>query len=329
MVGSYASTVAASTEPPAARPRLSVVSAIEADQYSKALDGFALDVVRTGPGFGPNLVRNAHVSGALVAAGLIQFPVLGRTSVAEDTVVAVTITTAPPGSRWCGIDLAAGTTLLYGPGAEHTGISLAGLAYSLVAVPTAAIRTTAGQRRTHVRLPALGTVSVVPPTAQGRRLAATLRRGGSLTAALAPGMGEDVVTSLVENLALSSRRLRGGTGVQSSRHIVRLSVELSDSLGRAPTLGELCGATHTSERRLRHAFTETLGEPPGRYFRHRALNQARSRLLDETSLGSVTRVAADLGYTNHGRFASQYQDLFGELPSRTAAAARYPRRSPS
>lgn len=75
---------------------------------------------------------------------------------------------------------------------------------------------------------------------------------------------------------------------------------------------------HVSERRLRSAFTETVGMAPLKYFHYRLLNEARSRFIaTENGHETVGVIALDLGFTHLGRFASRYQQLFGELPSAT------------
>ena len=121
------------------------------------------------------------------------------------------------------------------------------------------------------------------------------------------------VTSLVsEGRACSTRRL-------DSRSIVREAIDfVEDTRHYRPTMGELCGATNTSESRVRQAFVELFDAPPTLYFRRRLLDRLRNDLLhtDPTS-GSVTGVATSLGVTQFGRVAGRYQSTFDELPSET------------
>lgn len=61
--------------------------------------------------------------------------------------------------------------------------------------------------------------------------------------------------------------------------------------------------------------------PPTRYFRCRALNNARQRLIDSPQgVVTVSDVAVEHGFTHLGRFAHRYEETFGELPSATLAA---------
>ena len=83
-------------------------------------------------------------------------------------------------------------------------------------------------------------------------------------------------------------------------------------------MSELCLAAHVSERRLRKAFVDEFDQPPSRFFRIWALNEAHRRLAtDESGRINVTRVATDLGFGHLGRFSGQYRSLYGEAPSST------------
>ena len=55
-----------------------------------------------------------------------------------------------------------------------------------------------------------------------------------------------------------------------------------------------------------------------RFFRERALNEARRRLNhDDPDTATVTEVATSLGFDHLGRFSGYYKELFGECPSMT------------
>lgn len=73
-----------------------------------------------------------------------------------------------------------------------------------------------------------------------------------------------------------------------------------------------------SVRTLHAAFRERLDTTPMGYVRSVRLERARAELLraDPATL-SVSEVAARLGFVHLSRFAQQYRDRFGELPSVT------------
>jgi AraC-like DNA-binding protein len=73
-----------------------------------------------------------------------------------------------------------------------------------------------------------------------------------------------------------------------------------------------------SARALQTAFRRHLGTSPTEYLRSVRLDAARAQLLEgapETT--SVARVARACGFGHFGRFASAYEERFGELPSVT------------
>jgi AraC-like DNA-binding protein len=81
---------------------------------------------------------------------------------------------------------------------------------------------------------------------------------------------------------------------------------------------ELCRAIGVSERTLRVCCQEQLGVGPKRYLLFRRLHLARRALrkgLPDTT--TVTEIATRYGFWHFGRFAGEYQSLFGEPPSST------------
>ena len=126
---------------------------------------------------------------------------------------------------------------------------------------------------------------------------------------------------LVEEIA---RALNGGgppaepRGRVTSFALVCDALEFAAAHGyRRTTVGEMCVGISTSEGRLREAFRSIFGVGPKAFLTAHALNDARRQLLDPTSNATVTHAAADLGFWHFGRFARDYRELFGELPSET------------
>jgi AraC-like DNA-binding protein len=301
--------------------RSCLVVADEVDGYAAAFPGIRLDVVRTGIGFGPDIVRSFRSDDAVIASGVIGFPTLDRAYIANDRLVAALVTSAPPGSRWCEMDLEPGTVFLYGPGAEHTGISRAGTGFSLAFIELDRIAQLADRLHLPIRLPGRGSVEALDPTPSVRTLAATLssRRDPTASDAFGPSHALSALHAVTAVLSEDSSNVRGGVcnGIDS-RHVVQVCVTYVDAIGRMPSIAELCMLAHVSERRLREAFTDTMGVAPIKYFRYRMLTAARQRLLAGCrECVSVSYVAMDLGFGHFGRFAARYQRVFGELPSET------------
>ncbi len=101
--------------------------------------------------------------------------------------------------------------------------------------------------------------------------------------------------------------------------LIAKAVELiEDSPETTATVSGLVAALDVSERSVQTGFQRFLGVSPQRFIALRRLHRARRRLmagsLPDTT---VTRVAAEVGIWDFGRFAQRYAKLFGEKPSET------------
>jgi AraC-like DNA-binding protein len=290
------------------------------DRYSGALPGFFLDVVRTGIGTGPNVVRAAAADGVMLASSVTQFPLMGRTTVADEHVVAGLLTATPPGSRWYGSDLRAGTMLIWGPQAEHAGVDLPGLAYKLLAVSIERLRRTADQTGLEVQVPENGEISFVRPTPQSAQLRSIL---DAVDDPRTPGSAASVHTdkalfALAKSLTKGSRPYPIGSRRRiNPRRVTAVCIDYADATGTVPTVPEMCRLAHVSERTLRQAFVHVYGVSPLRYFRLRALTRTRAHLLEPIRTATINEIALNMGFRHQGRFASYYRQVFGELPSET------------
>jgi AraC-like DNA-binding protein len=87
---------------------------------------------------------------------------------------------------------------------------------------------------------------------------------------------------------------------------------------RASTLIELCATLGVPERSLRTSCMQHLGMGPMSYLRLRRLKSVRRALCSASpDDSSVAELARRYGFTELGRFAVKYRQVFGELPSAT------------
>jgi AraC-like DNA-binding protein len=294
----------------------------ETETYNGAVAGLDLHAVRAGLGHGPTEVLSAVGDQYTFNAAKIAFPMLSEATIPNDMVGLAYIRASPPGSRWCGVDLAPGAILAYGPGAEHTARNLPGLNCMFATTEGAlldeyahrlGIRIDPPQRAEVHELARTANTSLVGPAFSAFADAAATGECPS------PAITDDVRLAMTHALGEHDRlRQIGSESRIDSRDVVCQCIEYATAVDRIPSISELCLAAHVSERRLRKAFTDEYDLPPSQYFRAWALNEAHRRLAhNQHGRTTVTHVAHVLGFHHLGRFAGQYKQIYGENPSAT------------
>ena len=134
---------------------------------------------------------------------------------------------------------------------------------------------------------------------------------------------EPVLTGICVALAASRDRPHR-TPLASRNHwqyVRKVRGYLEDHrLAEALSLKTLCQLTGVGARTLNTAFQEVTGDSPMQFVKRRRLNAARHALFAGEA-ESVKRAALDHGFWHLGRFAYEYQNLFGERPSETLSRA--------
>jgi AraC-like DNA-binding protein len=134
----------------------------------------------------------------------------------------------------------------------------------------------------------------------------------------AASIERELLHSLV--ICLSTRN--AGRPPNSRRRHSHIMVSFEECLARQRephlNLSELCSTIGVPERTLRLCCAEFLGVSPSRYYLLRRLNRARSALrCADPASASVSEIARNHHFTELGRFAVAYRDVFGETPSST------------
>ena len=102
------------------------------------------------------------------------------------------------------------------------------------------------------------------------------------------------------------------------REILRSAIAHVERVPNRITVPQLAGALGVSRRTLEVAFREGLNITPLQFMRRHLMNRALHTLRVATpGSNTVTEVATKLGFTDLGRFAANYRDLFGLNPSQT------------
>ncbi|MFM6312822.1 MAG: helix-turn-helix domain-containing protein, partial [Dolichospermum sp.] len=119
-----------------------------------------------------------------------------------------------------------------------------------------------------------------------------------------------------------------GRNVKKKQHIlkpfrryslVKKAEEISNSYQDKPlTLQKLCNELETSSTALSCGFQEVFGISPMAYIKIQRLNGVRRALMNPNpNTKTVMEIAHEWGFWNAPHFAKDYQEMFGELPSKT------------
>jgi len=275
-----------------------------------------------GSGYTGNQV-SLQADGLGIQWGYHDVPVLTRGDVREGVILA-RLGSGP--AVHCNGHVMAGGLLYYAPGSEFQGrtagpvgwvsLSVGGLKeLAATLAPGLELASPGGPRPAEATS---GPVQALRGALRDVRRAVEL---GSLALAdpvALRALTTDLGTAMVRVIAGLASRSRAMRLAECSA-LVRLAEDFVRAGYHQPmSVPDLCAAVGASEARLREAFLRIYGVGPSRYMRLRRFHLVRRRLLNTTQEAStVSAAAASLGFFEFGRFAGEYRQLFGELPSHT------------
>lgn len=114
-----------------------------------------------------------------------------------------------------------------------------------------------------------------------------------------------------------------GIDIENTHHkiapnyIIKAEAYMRDHAVSAPTLSEVAMSVGVSTRALHKGFKVYRNSTPMRYLRDIRLEGIRTELKQAPMNVTVSEIAYSWGYVSLGRFAKQYKEKFGELPSDT------------
>ncbi|MDM0112902.1 helix-turn-helix domain-containing protein [Variovorax sp. J22R133] len=245
---------------------------------------------------------------------------------ADTVTIGLTLGAREPG-WYCGHRLGDRQAFAMASDREFELVAEAGVTFLAVCVDTAALLERAAivrGRDEELRLPAPSVLR--KSAAECDELGALLGNAMSM-ARERPGLLEDprVRTGLVESLTdavldcIAPGQFETSLlpGAAARRHIVvRARDYMRNHADEAITVPDLCVATGASRRALQYAFEDVVNLSPVTYLRVMRLNHVRSELQSRRH-DTVGDIAARWGFWHPSRFAAEYKQLFGELPSMT------------
>lgn len=232
--------------------------------------------------------------------------------------------------RHAGVDLDSQTLMLLGAGATDDQISggAVGLAsISMAPEALAEIGAVLAERDAP-----RGTIAFQPETEAFSRLKVfhkpvtrlAQRRPDALAHPEVARAFDNAMSSAMVHALAEGRPSDIPRSTQRRRVVVRaLDDYLQRHPGRPVYVAELCLALQLPLRSLERACHEVVGMGPRRYLWLRRLNLARRSLMEAVpSETTVAHIALAHGFSELGRFAVCYREVFGESPSATLRKPR-------
>lgn len=131
-------------------------------------------------------------------------------------------------------------------------------------------------------------------------------------------MKETMIAQLLEGVPHRfSDELRGPVTSVSPYYVKRAIEFMWANAYRPVSASEIAGECGVGVRALNSGFRRFKAMPMMAYLREIRLSAVRQELRDPGSTGAIGEIAGKWGFTHLGRFSSEYEKRFGELPSQT------------
>ena len=308
-------------------PTSAVRTFSDPDEYATSIRATKAEVTVTGRGeFAAKLVR-VDLHRLWMQRFFDNLPRIGH-SAGTGERVSFSFRTAPgPSLLWGGVEMRTADIVRHG-GAESTFQRSSGSAsWGAMSLPLAEavvlLEIAAGLDLT----PPREALMITPPPTAMDRLQGLHAAAGHL-AEFAPeiianpdasrGLEYALIEAMVDCLGRGPERA-GGLAVGQHAVVMRRFRRIVEENPEKPLyIAEICNAIRVSSRTLQTCCREHLGMAPKRYLLLRRMHLARRALRAAApDTASVTNIATRYGFWQLGRFAGEYQALFGEPPSAT------------
>ncbi|GAG27212.1 unnamed protein product, partial [marine sediment metagenome] len=228
---------------------------------------------------------------------------------------------------FCGLEIAAGSLLIFGPGREYRSVLSKGFESFEICASIDYLRdnglTIGDESFDDLRPERCVLILSDHHRDEFRRLSrafSSLATGHSDQMLWAEAARERAINLIVSALQPSDR-VKAPTlisHVSSWLLTIRALEHIDQHASNGVTVATVSRHLGCSTRALQVAFKDVMGMPPFQYVLARRLQLAqRDLLLAKPDKETVTHVAAEHEFFHFGRFSQYYRALFGELPSDT------------
>jgi len=262
---------------------------------------------------------------AIFSSGHIGSPVAVSGPLSDSMVTLGAGVILPPGSRQWLSEVATGEVGVFRPGDPHDGLYAPGSIYVTATLPIERLEQIAARQDLVLDSRVLGGTGISTKKFSESTIA-TLQaqfkhiHTGSRAAAVSPAVaGDFLLQSFVEHFARPPQFQVGRTNPQGMARVVAVArAFIHENLDRPLSIDKIAAAASTSRRTLHRAFQIVLDETPYSYVMKLRLHRIRHELLSGAELArTITAIANRWSVGELGRFAGEYRDFFGELPSET------------
>ena len=232
-----------------------------------------------------------------------------------------------PGLLADGLEMQPTSIMRHSEGQNYYRLSAGFASYGSMSLPLEEMATVGEEMAAFDLSPPRDAMLITPPPAAMTRLQRLHAAAGQLAEnapemiahpEAARGLEQLLIHALVECLSFGQASEDRSALRRHATIMRRFRRAVEETSDQALYIPELSKAIGVSDRTLEVCCQEQLGMSPKRYLRLRRMHLARRALRDSASdITTVTEIATQYGFWHFGRFAGEYQSLFGEAPSAT------------
>jgi AraC family ethanolamine operon transcriptional activator len=302
----------------------------DADSYGAVLSGANLEISQLEPGCLSGRHVRLSLPGGQFSCVETSLPLRGNGTFPNMWTLSVILESSTR-SRQHGIEVRAGSMVIHRPGVEHDGVYGRNFKVACFTVHDEVLAKQFPQLHPQLQDAMRRPWSVFEPPAGSRQeiighfaeAAAIVQldpqvRNSRLAVAK---FEEELVCDFLEAVEQQLPAHSIGLERRTAAMVRQIDEYAQKSLLVSSSVAELCAACEVPRRTLNRAFQDAVGMGPATYLRRVRLNSVRRALQRSAGSTTVTDVALEFGFWHLGRFAEQYNELFGESPHVTLLRA--------
>jgi AraC-like DNA-binding protein len=308
-------------------PSSAVRTFTDPDEYAASLRAVSLELAITASGSFKGKIIRIDLHRLWMQRFSESLPQIGYSSLIRGRALLSFWTRPGQNQLWRGVETRPNNIVRHSEGEDFYRRSSAASYRASVSLPIEEAAITASEAIGYDLAPPRDAMLITPPPAKIARLQRLHAAAGRLAEEApeiianpdaARGLEQALIEAMID--CFDHNEVREDSSAQGQHAIVmrRFRRVIEENPEQPLYIPEICKAIRISERTLRTCCEEHLGMGPKRYLLLRRMHFARRALRRATpETATVTEIATRFGFWQLGRFAVEYQTLFGEPPSAT------------